>query len=135
MNKLMMTAASLALMGISAGPVLAQSSPATDAPAMTAPNNSSTTLPRDTAPPNAAPMQQDQAPMSSRDSTSAVAPAQGSTQSSADSSDNSAAQPTKASHRMHHKQMDATKASGSKSTDHDAEQLNQQELGKIQSPS
>jgi hypothetical protein len=37
---------------------------------------------------------------------------------------------------MHHqKQMDSSKASGSKSTDHDADQLNQQELGKLRSPS
>ncbi|HEV2677188.1 MAG TPA: hypothetical protein VGV37_21860 [Aliidongia sp.] len=41
----------------------------------------------------------------------------------------------KASHKAHHKAMDSTKTSGSKSTDHDAEQLNQQELGKLRSPS
>lgn len=136
MNKLMMTVASLALIGF-ASPVLAQSTSngpvstpnasapissapdATPAPDVTTPNNSSTNMPQDTA------------PMSSKDSTSAVAPAQGDTQSSSDTS----SPMHKVSHKTHHtKAMDSTKASGSKSTDHDAEQLNQQELGKLQSP-
>jgi len=129
MNKLMITAASVALMAF-ASPVFAQSAnPATTAPAatpspdVTAPNNSSINAPQDTA------------PMSSKDSTSAVAPAAGSTQSSDSTSAGDATQkPTKASHRMHHKAMETTKTSGSKSTDHDAEQLNQQELGKLQQP-
>lgn len=140
MNKLMMTVASLALIGF-ASPVLAQSSSngpistpsasapsssapsATSAPDMTAPNNSSTNMPQDTA------------PMSSKDSTSAVSPAQGATQSSSDAASTDQKPMHKASHRSHPmKPMGSTKVSGSKSTDHDAEQLNQQELGKLQSP-
>jgi hypothetical protein len=130
MNKLMMTVGSLALMTL-ASPVLAQSSsngpatsaPATSAPAkpgpdVTAPNNSSINAPQDTA------------PMSSKGSTSAVAPA--SQPSDGMSKDEGSQKPMKMSHKMHHaKRMDTTKASGSKSTDNDAEQLNQQELGKL----
>ena len=140
MNKLMMTVGSLALMAM-ASPVLAQSTsngpaspaPTTSAPAMpkatpspdmTAPNNSSINAP------------QDMAPMSSKGSTSAVAPTAGTSQSSDTMSNAGSTQkPMKMSHKMHHGQrMDTTKTSGSKSTDHDAEQLNQQELGKLQSP-
>jgi hypothetical protein len=138
MNKLMMTVGSVALMAL-ASPVLAQSTsngpatsapitsapPATPGPAMTAPNNSSVNAP------------QDMAPMPSKGSTSAVAPAAGTTPSS-DTMGNgdSSRKPMKMSHKMHHgdRMMDSTKTSGSKSTDHDAEQLNQQELGKLQSP-
>jgi len=130
MNKLMMTVGSVALMAI-ASPVLAQSTsngpatsapttsaPATPGPDVTAPNNSSINAPQDTA------------PMSSKDSTSAVAPA---SQPSDSTSNDANQKPMKMSHKMHHaKRMDTTKASGSKSTDHDAEQLNQQELGKLQ---
>jgi hypothetical protein len=48
-------------------------------------------------------------------------------------SGDSAQKPMKMSHKMHHsKAMETTKASGSKATDNDAEQLNQQELGKLQ---
>jgi len=142
MNKLMMTVGSVALMAM-ASPVLAQSTspgPATSAPVtsapptatpgatpgqdVTAPNNSSINAPQDTA------------PMSSKDSTSAVAPTAGTTQSSDTmSNDGSTQKPAKMSHKAHHaKAVGATKASGSKSTDHDAEQLNQQELGKLQQP-
>ena len=135
MNKLMMTVGSLALMAM-ASPVLAQSTaPTTSAPGtvmpkampgpnMTAPNNSSINAP------------QDMAPMSSKGSTSAVAPTAGTTQSSDTMGKGDSSQKSmKMSHKMHHGQrMDATKTSGSKSTDHDAEQLNQQELGKLQSP-
>jgi hypothetical protein len=137
MNKLMMTVGSLALMAI-ASPVLAQSSSngpasapptatapsATPAPGVTAPNNSSTNMPMDMAP---------SAPMSSKGSTSAVSPKQSDPDMSADSDSQ---KPMKMSHKMHHqKQMGSSKASGSKSTDHDADQLNQQELGKLRSPS
>jgi hypothetical protein len=131
MNKLMMTVGSLALMAL-ASPVLAQSTsngpataapgtsaPVTPGPDVTAPNNSSINAP------------QDAAPMSSKDSTSAVAPA--SQPSDSMSKDDGSQKPMKMSHKTHHaKRMDTTKASGSKSTDHDAEQLNQQELGKLQ---
>jgi len=135
MNKLMMTVGSLALMAITS-PVLAQSTsngpatsaPTTSAPAMpdatpgpdvTAPNNSSINAPQDTA------------PMSSKGSTSVVAPA--SQPSDSMSKDDGSQRPMKMSHKMNHaKHMDTTKTSGSKSTDHDAEQLNQQELGKLQ---
>lgn len=120
MNKLMMTAASVALMAF-ATPVLAQTaSPSTSTPAVSAPA--------------ATPSADATAPMTSKDSTSAVAPAVGTTQSS-DSmgSGDSATKPTKAAHKMHHaKAMETTKASGSKATDNDAEQLNRQELGKLQ---
>jgi hypothetical protein len=51
------------------------------------------------------------------------------------SNDDSSQKPMRMSHKMHHGQrMDSTKTSGSKSTDNDAEQLNQQELGKLRSP-
>lgn len=129
MNKVMMTVCSVALMAM-ASPVLAQSTsngPAPSAPrtmpgpAMTAPNNSSINAP------------QDMAPMSSKGSTSAVAPTAGTTQSSDSMSSGDSSQ--KPMHKMHHGQrMDSTKTSGSKSTDNDAEQLNQQELGKLRSP-
>jgi hypothetical protein len=134
MNKLMMSVASLALIGI-ASPVLAQSTspsptsapPSATAPdsSMTTPNNSSTNMPQDTA------------PMSSKGSTSAVSPAQGNGQS--DTTQSGAPDDQKPAHKMSHKvhhmhSMGTTKASGSKSTDNDAEQLNQQELGKLQSP-
>jgi hypothetical protein len=131
MNKLMMTVCSVALMAM-ASPVLAQSTsngPAPSAPrtmpgpAMTAPNNSSINAP------------QDMAPMSSKGSTSAVAPTAGTTQSSDNMSTGDSQKPMRM-HKMHHGQhMDSTKTSGSKSTDNDAEQLNQQELGKLHSPS
>lgn len=142
MNKLMMTVGSVALMAL-ASPVLAQStsagpaasSPITGAPstrtpgatpnpAMTVPNNSAITAP------------QDMAPMSSKDSTSAVAPTAGMSQSSDTmSNDGSTQKPARMSHKTHHADaMGATRAKGSKSTDHDAEQLNQQELGKLRSP-
>jgi len=128
MNKLMMTAGSLALMAF-ATPVLAQSTsngpatsaPGTSAPAkpgpdMTAPNNSPVNAPQDTA------------PMSSKGSTSMAAPAAQPSTSTDDSQ-----KPTQMSHKTHHaKRMDTTKVSGSKSTDHEAEQLNEQELGKLQ---
>jgi hypothetical protein len=136
MKKLMMTVGSLALMAI-ASPVLAQSSsngpasapPAAKAPSamptpgVTAPNNSSTNMPMDMAP---------GAPMSSKGSTSAVSPKQGDPDATADSDSQ---KPMKMSHKTHQKQMGSSKASGGKSTDHDADQLNQQELGKLQSPS
>lgn len=138
MNKLMMTVGSLALMAV-ANPVWAQSTnsdPASPPPATTAP--SATPGPDVTAPNNSSiNASQDTAPMSSKGATSAVTPAQGATQSSSDSmGTGESAKPTKTSHKAHHaKRMDTTKASGAKSTDHDAEQLNQQELGKLQPPS
>ncbi len=112
MNKLMMTVGSLAMMAI-ASPALAQSS-AAPTPGATAPNNSSTNMPMDMAP---------HAPMSSQGSTSAVSPMQG--------HDGAA---HRSMHNRHHNEMGPTRASGSKSTDNDAEQLNQQELGKLQAP-
>jgi len=115
MNKLMMTVGSLALMAI-ASPVLAQSTSNGPAPATSAP---------------ATPGPDVTAPMSSKGSTSAVAPT--SQPSDSASPDDSSQKPMKMSHKTHHaKHMDTTKASGSKSTDNDAEQLNQQELGKLQ---
>ncbi|GGF12177.1 hypothetical protein GCM10011611_17270 [Aliidongia dinghuensis] len=71
--------------------------------------------------------------MNSKGSTSAVSPAQSDTQPSADTG--SAPSSQKATHKTHHaKPTGSSKTSGSKSTDHDADMLNQQELGKIQSP-
>ncbi|HLZ66769.1 MAG TPA: hypothetical protein VKQ29_11100 [Aliidongia sp.] len=139
MTKLMMTVGSLALMA-AATTALAQSSngpasaptsvttpstppaPSATAPGVTAPNNSSTNMPMDMAP---------SAPMSSKDSTSAVSPAQSNTSSG---TDGAIQKPTKMSHKTHGMKQGTSKASGSKSTDHDADQLNQQELGKLQTP-
>ena len=142
MNKLMMTVASLALIGI-ASPVLAQST--SNGPAATPPSATSpATLPSTSPAPSVTPpsssssdMPQDTGAMNSKGSTSAVSPAQGDTQPSADTGSASSSQKAthKATHKTHHaKPMGNSKTSGSKSTDHDADMLNQQELGKIQSP-
>jgi len=137
MSKLMMTVASLALL-VAASPVLAQSSsspsatpPRTATPDMSMPNTNATGTPPTSS------MPQNTAPMSSKDSTAATSSSQPASSDMSQSGMSDEQKPMhKTSHRTHHgKSTDSTKASGSKSTDNDAEQLNQQELGKLQPPS